>query len=180
MQICRRIHSQLSSGTEPSPIPGALTAPSTLHKCGYRILLEICESLSHYCNSAIGQTFIISTDRIYCQDDFTQQTFEHLTLWPCNFGWLESWFCICVCSASPVSKRDVLPGGRSVLCLQGVPESPSREQSSTQGSSSSTGDTSLQRSSEQNHLTANCSTTLLNQDPPGLFYPCASHNSQIV
>lgn len=41
MQICRRIHSQFSSGTEPSPIPGAQTAPSTLHKCGYRILLEI-------------------------------------------------------------------------------------------------------------------------------------------
>lgn len=41
MQICRRIHSQLSSGTERSPAPGALTAPSTLQKCGYRILLEI-------------------------------------------------------------------------------------------------------------------------------------------
>ncbi|XP_074530611.1 death ligand signal enhancer isoform X2 [Halichoeres trimaculatus] len=40
MQICRRIHSQLSSGTELSPTPGALTAPSTLHKCGYHILLE--------------------------------------------------------------------------------------------------------------------------------------------
>lgn len=41
MQICRRIHSRLSSGTEPSPITGALTAPLTLHKCGYRILLQI-------------------------------------------------------------------------------------------------------------------------------------------
>lgn len=40
VQLCRRIHSQLSSGTELSPTPGALTAPSTLHKCGYRILLE--------------------------------------------------------------------------------------------------------------------------------------------
>lgn len=40
MQICRRIHSQFSSGSEPSPAAGALTAPSTLHKCGYRILLE--------------------------------------------------------------------------------------------------------------------------------------------
>lgn len=50
MQICRRIHSRLSSGTEPSPITGALTAPLTLHKCGYRILLQICESSSHYCN----------------------------------------------------------------------------------------------------------------------------------
>ncbi|XP_073343732.1 death ligand signal enhancer [Pagrus major] len=41
MQICRRIHSRLSSGTEPSPITGALTVPSTLHKCGCRILLDI-------------------------------------------------------------------------------------------------------------------------------------------
>lgn len=50
MQFCRRIHSRLSSGTEPSPIPGVQTAPSTLHKCGYRILLQICESLLQYCN----------------------------------------------------------------------------------------------------------------------------------
>ncbi|XP_071314105.1 death ligand signal enhancer isoform X2 [Trachinotus anak] len=40
MQICRRIHSQFSSGTEPSPIPGSLKATSLLQKCGYRILLE--------------------------------------------------------------------------------------------------------------------------------------------
>ncbi|CAJ1058503.1 death ligand signal enhancer isoform X2 [Xyrichtys novacula] len=40
MQICRRIHSQFSSSTELSPTPGPLTAPSNLHKCGYRILLE--------------------------------------------------------------------------------------------------------------------------------------------
>ncbi|KAM4554880.1 death ligand signal enhancer isoform 2-T2 [Odontesthes bonariensis] len=40
MQICRRIHSKFSSATEPSPNPGALTAPSTLQKCSYRILLE--------------------------------------------------------------------------------------------------------------------------------------------
>lgn len=40
MQLCRRIHSQFTSGTEPSLSPGALTQ-STLHKCGYRILLEI-------------------------------------------------------------------------------------------------------------------------------------------
>lgn len=43
MQLCRRIHSQFSSSTEPSPSPGALSAPSTLHNCGYHILLEICE-----------------------------------------------------------------------------------------------------------------------------------------
>ncbi|XP_034454815.1 death ligand signal enhancer [Hippoglossus hippoglossus] len=41
VQICRRIHSKFSSGTEPSPAPGALTAPSSLNKFGYRILLEI-------------------------------------------------------------------------------------------------------------------------------------------
>ncbi|XP_038152480.1 death ligand signal enhancer [Cyprinodon tularosa] len=41
MQICRRIHSKFSSGTEPSPSPGTVTAPSSLQKCGYRILLEI-------------------------------------------------------------------------------------------------------------------------------------------
>ncbi|XP_071389662.1 death ligand signal enhancer [Centroberyx affinis] len=42
MQLCRRIHSQFSSGNEPgpSPTPGPLAASSTLHKCGYRILLE--------------------------------------------------------------------------------------------------------------------------------------------
>ncbi|XP_070769459.1 death ligand signal enhancer [Enoplosus armatus] len=115
MQICRRIHSQLSSGTEPSPIPGALTAPSTLHRCGYRILLEI------------------------------------------------------------LAKRDVLPRGRSVLCLQGVPErqdqdqSPAQSSSSSSSSSSRAGDASLNSSSEQDHLTAGCSISdqqraLLNQD----------------
>lgn len=41
MQICRRIHSQFSSGSEPSPTAGALTVPPGLPKCGYRILLEI-------------------------------------------------------------------------------------------------------------------------------------------
>ncbi|XP_062250096.1 death ligand signal enhancer [Platichthys flesus] len=41
VQFCRRIHSKFSPGTEPSPAPGALTAPSSLNKCGYRILLEI-------------------------------------------------------------------------------------------------------------------------------------------
>ncbi|XP_047441811.1 death ligand signal enhancer isoform X2 [Mugil cephalus] len=40
MQICRRIHSQFSSGTDPSPTPGALKTSST-HKCSYRTLLEI-------------------------------------------------------------------------------------------------------------------------------------------
>lgn len=117
MQICRRIHSQFSSNTEPSPIPGALTTPSTLHKCGYRILLEI------------------------------------------------------------LSRRDVLPRGRSVLCLQGVPERQNQDQSLAQSSSSSSsssscsGDASDHSSSEQDHLTANCSISdqqraLLNHDSP--------------
>ncbi|XP_044060737.1 death ligand signal enhancer isoform X2 [Siniperca chuatsi] len=116
MQICRRIHSRLSSGTEPSPIPGALTAPSTLHKCGYHILLEI------------------------------------------------------------LSKRDVLPRRRSVLCLQEVPQRQNQDQSpaqtsSSSSSSSSTGDASLHSSSEEDHLTAGCSISdqqraLLNQDSP--------------
>ncbi|XP_061755877.1 death ligand signal enhancer [Nerophis ophidion] len=38
MQICRKVHSQFSSGTDPSP---TLSAPSTSHHCGYRLLLEI-------------------------------------------------------------------------------------------------------------------------------------------
>lgn len=115
MQVCRRIHSQFSSGTEPSPIRGALTAPSSLHKCGSRILFEI------------------------------------------------------------LSRRDVLPRGRSVLCLQGVPERHHQEQSLAQSSSSSSSSSStnksLQSSSEQHHLTAGCSISdqqraLSNQDCP--------------
>ncbi|XP_054453673.1 death ligand signal enhancer [Anoplopoma fimbria] len=115
MQICRRIHSQFSSSSESSPIPGALMAPSALHKCGYRILLEI------------------------------------------------------------LSRRDVLPRGRSVLCLQEVQkrQNQDQEQSSSSSSSisSSSGDPSLHSSSEQVHLTADCSISdqqraLLNQDSP--------------
>ncbi|KAJ3587241.1 hypothetical protein NHX12_010839 [Muraenolepis orangiensis] len=42
VQICRRLHSQLSSGTRPSSAqPGPPASPSTLHKCGYQVLLEI-------------------------------------------------------------------------------------------------------------------------------------------
>ncbi|KAM9377373.1 death ligand signal enhancer isoform 2-T2 [Pholidichthys leucotaenia] len=41
MQICRRIHSQFSSGAEPGPVPGAITAPSSVKTCGYRIILQI-------------------------------------------------------------------------------------------------------------------------------------------
>ncbi|XP_068570815.1 death ligand signal enhancer [Cebidichthys violaceus] len=112
MQICRRIHSQFSSNSEPSPIPGALTAPSALHKCGYRILLEI------------------------------------------------------------LSRRDVLPRGRSVLCLHEGPERQIQDQAqSSSSSSSSSGDAGLHSSSEPVHLTADCSIcyqqrALLNQDSP--------------
>ncbi|XP_040904946.1 death ligand signal enhancer isoform X2 [Toxotes jaculatrix] len=110
MQVCRRIHSQFSSGTEPSPTPGALRAPSSLHKCGYRILLEI------------------------------------------------------------LSRRDVLPGGRRVLCLQEVPEKQSQDQTAAQSSSSSDADDAGLHSSNE-HLTADSSISdhqraLLNQDSP--------------
>ncbi|XP_076021118.1 death ligand signal enhancer [Genypterus blacodes] len=95
MQICRKIHSQFSSSTEPNP--GALATPSTLHKCGYRILLKI------------------------------------------------------------LSRRDVLPRGRTVLCLQ----EPNQAQSSGQSSSSSSsrGDAGPDSSSEQDHLIAAGSVT---------------------
>ncbi|KAM4732634.1 death ligand signal enhancer [Anableps anableps] len=84
MQICRRIHSMFSSGSEPNPSTGTLTAPSSLQKCGYRILLET------------------------------------------------------------LSRRDVLPRGRNVLCLQAVPERQNQDQSSSQSSNSSeTTDSSL-------------------------------------
>ncbi|KAJ0002462.1 hypothetical protein NQD34_007611 [Periophthalmus magnuspinnatus] len=80
MQVCRRIHSQFS-GSEPHSITGGQTEPSSLRKCGYRILLEI------------------------------------------------------------LSRRDVLPRGRSVLCLEGVPDTRTQDlainQSSNSGSSSS-------------------------------------------
>lgn len=41
MQLCKRIHSQLSSGVEPGTNPGGLTCSTSLHRCGYRLLLEI-------------------------------------------------------------------------------------------------------------------------------------------
>ncbi|KAJ0050212.1 hypothetical protein NL108_014065, partial [Boleophthalmus pectinirostris] len=76
MQVCRRIHSQFSSGSEPRPATGGRNEPSSLRKCGYRILLEI------------------------------------------------------------LSRRDVLPKGRNVWCLEGVPEKRTQDQSSTSISSS--------------------------------------------
>ncbi|KAM8909779.1 death ligand signal enhancer [Spinachia spinachia] len=86
MQICRRIHSQFSTTSEPSLNPGALTAPSTLHKCGYRILLD------------------------------------------------------------NLSRRDVLPGGRRVMCLQEGQEIQNQDR--VQSRSGSSGDSSLQGTSE--------------------------------
>ncbi|XP_032410501.1 death ligand signal enhancer isoform X3 [Xiphophorus hellerii] len=91
MQICRRIHSRFSSGSEPSPSAGTLTAPPSLQKCGYRVLLEIS-----------------------------------------------------------VSRRDVLPRGRNVLCLQAVPEGQNQDQSPSQSSNSSgTIDSSLSDHQEE-------------------------------
>ncbi|KAM3867114.1 death ligand signal enhancer [Diretmus argenteus] len=102
MQICRRIHSRFSSGSEPgpSPTPGQLAASWTLHKCSYRILLEI------------------------------------------------------------LSRRDVLPRGRSVLSLQSVPErqNQAQSQSSSSSSSSSYSDTNPHSSSKDN-LTADSSSS---------------------
>ncbi|KAK2904130.1 death ligand signal enhancer [Channa argus] len=113
MQICRRIHSRFSASTETNSASGALTAPSSLHKCGYHILLEI------------------------------------------------------------LSRGDVLPRGRSVLCLQDVPERLNQDQSSAQSSnsSSSAGDASPHISSDQDHVTADFSIpdhqwALLNQNLP--------------
>ncbi|CAG06254.1 unnamed protein product, partial [Tetraodon nigroviridis] len=110
MQICRRIHSRFTSGTEPSLTPGALTR-STLRKCGYRILLEI------------------------------------------------------------LSKDNVLPGRRTVLCLQGAPDGPKREELQAESgsggvnsSSSSTDDASPHRSSEANPLTSDPERLLLFPD----------------
>ncbi|CAL1613258.1 unnamed protein product [Knipowitschia caucasica] len=75
MQVCRRIHSQFSTGSDHRPTKGALTEASTLHKCGYRILLET------------------------------------------------------------LVRRDVLPRGRRVLCVKGVPETRTPDQSVHQSSS---------------------------------------------
>uniref|UniRef100_A0A1A8DQK8 KIAA0141 n=1 Tax=Nothobranchius kadleci TaxID=1051664 RepID=A0A1A8DQK8_NOTKA len=77
MQVCRRIHSKFSSGTEPSSNSETLTSPSAVQKCGYRILLEI------------------------------------------------------------LSRRDVLPRGRHLLCLQAVQEKHSQDQPASESSSSS-------------------------------------------
>ncbi|XP_068596556.1 death ligand signal enhancer isoform X2 [Brachionichthys hirsutus] len=112
MQICRRIHSQFSSGTESGPTHGSPTAASILHKCGYRILLDT------------------------------------------------------------LSRRDVLPRGSRVLCLQGVPESQNQEQTSPQSSSSSTtGDAASHHSSGEDYLTADCSNCDQQRTPPSQDSP---------
>lgn len=105
MQICRRIHSKLSSGTELSPTPGGLSVPSNLHKCGYRLLLET------------------------------------------------------------LSRRDVLPRGRSASCL---PQRQIQDGSAAHSSgSSSSSDASLHHSREQSHLTADCSNSDQQREPLG-------------
>ncbi|KAF7668019.1 hypothetical protein LDENG_00036980 [Lucifuga dentata] len=115
MQICKRIHSQFSSSTEPSPSPnpGALATSSTLQKCGYQILLEI------------------------------------------------------------LSRRDVLPRGRGVLHVQRVPERQNQAQSPPQSSSSSNSNNNScnANSTEQDHLTADSSSSdhqraELTEEPP--------------
>lgn len=113
MQICRRIHSRFSASTEPNSTSGTLTGPSSLHKCGYRILLET------------------------------------------------------------LSRRDVVPRGRTVLHLEDVPEKLNQDQSPapSSSSSSSAGDTSPHISRDQDNVTADCSIpdhqwALLNQNSP--------------
>ncbi|XP_060904216.1 death ligand signal enhancer isoform X4 [Labrus mixtus] len=109
MQVCRRIHSKLSSSTELSPTPAALPAPTTLHKYGCRILL------------------------------------------------------------GTLSRRDVLPRGRSVSCL---PERQIQDQSVAQNNGSrGSGDASLHSSGEEDHLTVDFSDpdqqrALLDQESP--------------
>lgn len=99
----------------------------------------------------------------------------------CNVVWLESWLCTHLCLASLVSKDNVLPGRRSVLCLQGASEGSKRDelqaQSSSGGvnsSSSSADDASLHGSSGPNPLTSDPERPLLIQDSsvPGLSSPC--------
>ncbi|XP_064810605.1 DAP3-binding cell death enhancer 1-like isoform X3 [Oncorhynchus masou masou] len=41
MQICRRVHSRVSSGAEPNPNTGRLAIQDTLQKFDYRVLLEM-------------------------------------------------------------------------------------------------------------------------------------------
>ncbi|XP_072251885.1 death ligand signal enhancer isoform X2 [Leuresthes tenuis] len=118
MQICRRIHSRFSSATEPSPNPGTLTAPSTLQKCGYRILLET------------------------------------------------------------LSRRDILPSGRSVLCLQGVSERQNEDQPSAQSSSSSSSTNSPATSIEQHHLTADSSVS--NHQQESLLQYSPEHEESLL
>lgn len=131
MQLCRRIHFQLSSGAEPGTNPGTLTGSTTLHRCGYRLLLEIRQSLCHSWPTICHQEFVYIESVPDC-------THMHLISRPPS-----------------VSKRDVLARGSNVLCLQAVSESP--ETSAAQSSSSSI-DTQAQ-TSNGNCLVADCTTS---------------------
>ena len=179
MQICRRIHSRFSSATEPSPNPGTLTAPSTLQKCGYRILLETCESFwQHF---VVG--FNTPTETNVCRLDFNPKPlFFFFFSFFCNQNRNPVVFFLCLLSA--VSRRDILPSGRSVLCLQGVSERQNEDRSTAQSSSSSSTN-SPATSIEHHHLTADGSVSnhqresLIQYSPEhGLF--CASHSYHIV
>lgn len=87
--------------------------------------------------------------------------------------------------APPVSKRDVLARGSSVLCLQAVPESPSPEESSAQSSSRSSSSSSIGthlEKSNNEHLAACCTTSdqqrgVLSNDSfiPGFYFCFARH-----
>lgn len=75
----------------------------------------------------------------------------------------------CLSLGYTVSRRDVLPRSRTVLCLQGVPERQTCDQTVAQDSSSSPDDASLHSSSE--HLSADSSASdhqraFLHQDSP--------------
>lgn len=169
MQVCRRVHSTFSSGSEPSPGPGSLAAPTAVQKCGYRILLEICKLLWPHpsCTHGNWKSLIPSNETqikkallhfLHPKHVFVFYSFvtKILTL---------------LLLLSAVSRRDVLPRRRNVLCLQAVPQSQNQDQSL-----SSSG-------SQPKNLTSDSSTS----DHQGEFYYkngwfCASnafHSHQI-
>lgn len=160
MQVCKRIHSQVSSGAETSTTPGALTARTSLHKCGYRILLEICEFLLQLSSrDSVGSSQLKIICKLISNVSQSLYSFNHHQLF---------------CLFSAVSRGDVLPRGQSVLCLQTVTESQNLDQSTAQSSSSSSssaGDTRPHISGEQDDPSAECSLSdhqwaLLHQDSP--------------
>ncbi|XP_037531780.1 death ligand signal enhancer [Nematolebias whitei] len=110
MQVCRRVHSTLSSGSELNPSPGTLTAPLAVQKCGFRILLEI------------------------------------------------------------LSRRDVLPKRRNVLCLQTVPKSQNQDQSPSQSSCSS------ERLTSDSFISDHQGELYYEEEESPFFEPCPLQN----